>query len=274
MAAKSLEAGRSVSPIPLIPGGGTYCAGQAAFGYTSRGNRMFGDRMFAPTKMWRRQLYAYGNITAIPLPAVMLTPVRPDVVNYVRAQISNNSRQPYEVSNLAGHQTSAKSWGTGRAISRIPRVSVPSLVMARGHKIESVPEFPLVVSDSIESVEETSEAVKVLKRIGAFADAEKAKDSVGVHSGKGKIRSRRYISRKGPLIVYKTKGSFVIWTKSAFEKLESIYGSFEKLSEKKKGYVLPRPKMLNADLARIINSDDVQSVVKPMKKDVNREVRL
>ncbi|KAF9594633.1 hypothetical protein IFM89_034255 [Coptis chinensis] len=53
-------------------------------------------------------------------------------------------------------------------------------------------------------------------------------------------------------------GRFIIWTKSAFEKLDSIYGSFDKPFEKKKGYVLPRSKMVNADLLRIINSDEVQ----------------
>lgn len=117
------------------------------------------------------------------------------------------------------------------------------------------------------------------------------------------MRNRRYISRKGPLIVYGTEGSklvkafrnipgvevvnverlnllklapgghlgrFVIWTKSAFEKLDSIYGSVDKVSEKKRGYLLPRAKMLNADLPRIINSDEVQSVVRPIKKDVKR----
>jgi len=36
--------------------------------------------------------------------------------------------------------------------------------------------------------------------------------------------------------------------------------------------VLPRAKMVNADLARIINSDEVQSVVKPIKKDAKRAV--
>ena len=36
------------------------------------------------------------------------------------------------------------------------------------------------------------------------------------------------------------------------------------------GNVLPRAKMVNADLARIINSDEVQSVVKPIKKEVKR----
>ena len=36
--------------------------------------------------------------------------------------------------------------------------------------------------------------------------------------------------------------------------------------------MLPRAKMVNADLARIINSDEVQSVVKPIKKDAKRAV--
>ncbi|KAL7133401.1 hypothetical protein ABFS83_12G138300 [Erythranthe nasuta] len=292
---------------------------------------------------------------SVTLPDVMKASIRPDVVTFVHSQISNNSRQPYAVSKKAGHQTSAESWGTGRAVSRIPRVpgggthragqgafgnmcrggrmfaptkiwrrwhrqvnvtqkrhaivsaisasAVPSLVMARGHKIDEVPELPLVVSDSAESIEKTSAALKILKQIGASADVEKAKDSHAIRAGKGKMRNRRYISRKGPLVVYGTEGAklvkafrnipgvelahvsrlnllklapgghlgrFIVWTKSAFEKLDEIYGTFEKTSEKKKGYVLPRSKMVNADLARIINSDEVQSVVRPIKKDIKR----
>ncbi|KAF5759964.1 putative ribosomal protein L4/L1e [Helianthus annuus] len=187
-------------------------------------------------------------------------------------------------------------------ISAIAASAVSSLVMARGHRIETMPELPLVVSDSAEGVEKTH-AAKVLKQIGAYSDAEKAKDSVGIRPGKGKMRNRRYINRKGPLIVYGTEGAklvkafrnipdveianverlnllklapgghssrFMIWTKSAFEKLDSIYGSVDKVSEKKRGYVLPRAKMENVDLARIINSDEAQSVVKPIKKEVKR----
>lgn len=292
---------------------------------------------------------------SIPLPDVMRATIRPDIVNFVHSNISKNSRQPYAVSKKAGHQTSAESWGTGRAVSRIPRVpgggthragqgafgnmcrggrmfaptkiwrrwhrkinvnqkryavvsalaasAVPSLVMARGHRIETVPELPLVIGDSAEGVEKTSAAIKVLKDIGAYADVEKAKDSHAIRPGKGKMRNRRYISRKGPLIVYGTEGAkivkafrnipgvevanvnrlnllklapgghlgrFIIWTKSAFEKLDSIYGSFDKPSLKKKGYLLPRSKMTNADLTRIINSDEIQSVVRPIKKEVKR----
>ncbi|KAK1285193.1 60S ribosomal protein L4 [Acorus calamus] len=293
---------------------------------------------------------------AVPLPDVMKATIRPDVIRFVHDNINKNHRQPYAVSKKAGHQTSAESWGTGRAVSRIPRVpgggthragqgafgnmcrggrmfaptkiwrrwhrrvnikqkryavasalaasAIPALVMARGHRIETVPELPLVISDSVESIEKTSSAIKILKQVGAYPDAEKAKDSHAIRTGKGKMRNRRYINRKGPLIVYGTEGSklvkafrnipgvdvanvdrlnllklapgghlgrFIVWTKSAFEKLDSVYGMFEKASEKKKNFVLPRSKMSNADLSRIINSDEVQSVVRPINKEIKRK---
>jgi len=176
--------------------------------------------------------------------------------------------------------------------------------MARGHRIESVPELPLVLSDDVEGVEKTSAALKVLTKVGASADVEKAKKSLSIRAGKGKMRNRRYVSRKGPLIVYATEGAklvkafrnipgveiacvdrlnllklapgghlgrFIIWTKSAFEKLDSTFGGFEKESLQKKGYVLPRAKMVNSDLARIVNSDEIQSVVKPINRKIKRK---
>lgn len=56
------------------------------------------------------------------LPAVFSTPIRPDLINIVHTNMKKNNRQAYAVSEIAGHQTSAESWGTGRAVSRIPRV--------------------------------------------------------------------------------------------------------------------------------------------------------
>merc|ERR1711963_626233 len=49
-------------------------------------------------------------------------PVRPDIVSMIHNEVAKNRRQPYCVSEPAGHQTSAESWGTGRAVARIPRV--------------------------------------------------------------------------------------------------------------------------------------------------------
>merc|ERR1711962_297053 len=56
------------------------------------------------------------------LPAVFRAPVRPDIVSTIHHEIAKNKRQPYCVNVDAGHQTSAESWGTGRAVARIPRV--------------------------------------------------------------------------------------------------------------------------------------------------------
>jgi hypothetical protein len=65
-------------------------------------------------------------------------------------------------------------------------------------------------------------------------------------------------------------GRFIVWTKSAFEQLDAIFGTHEKRSIVKKNYVLPRPIMGNPDLARIINSDEIQSVVQPKKVEIKR----
>lgn len=67
---------------------------------------------------------AQGEKTSaqLPLPAVFGAPVRADIVHSVFVKVNKNKRQAYAVSAKAGHQTSAESWGTGRAVARIPRV--------------------------------------------------------------------------------------------------------------------------------------------------------
>ena len=60
---------------------------------------------------------------SLPLPAVFSAPIRRDIVQSVHTNIAKNGRQAYAVSKHAGEQTSAISWGTGRAVARIPRVS-------------------------------------------------------------------------------------------------------------------------------------------------------
>ncbi|KAL7111989.1 hypothetical protein ACP275_05G124300 [Erythranthe tilingii] len=58
---------------------------------------------------------------SLPHPYVMTAAIRPDLVTNVLDQFSNNSRRRfYAFLKKAGHQTSAESWGTGRAVSRVP----------------------------------------------------------------------------------------------------------------------------------------------------------
>jgi len=44
---------------------------------------------------------------------------------------------------------------------------VPSLVLARGHRIEQVPEIPLVVDDGAQTLTKTRKALDLLTRLGA-----------------------------------------------------------------------------------------------------------
>jgi len=180
-------------------------------------------------------------------------------------------------------------------VSAIAASALPALVMARGHSIEAIPEVPLVVENGIESIAKTSVAVALLKKLGAYADCERSAASRKVRTGKGKMRNRRHVQRRGPLIVYQNDegvcrgfrnipgvdlcrvsalnllqlapgghvGRFVIWSQNAFEALDGLYGTWRKVSTAKKGYNLPRPMMANADVSRIINSDEVQSCVRP-----------
>lgn len=63
-----------------------------------------------------------SNLATTKLPAVFKSPIRPDIVQFVHTNMAKNKRQAHAVSTKAGHQTSAESWGTGRAVARIPRV--------------------------------------------------------------------------------------------------------------------------------------------------------
>jgi large subunit ribosomal protein L4e len=180
-------------------------------------------------------------------------------------------------------------------VSAIAASAVPALVMARGHKIDNVPEIPLVVSNDIESIKKTKQAVAFLKKIGAYDDVQRVKDSKTLRCGVGKSRNRRFTQRVGPLVVFNGDegiqrafrnipgvdlchvsrlnllqlapgshlGRFIIWSASAFEELNTIYGTEERNSSIKSGYVLPRHSMTSSDLARVINSDAVQSVIRP-----------
>lgn len=58
----------------------------------------------------------------LPLPKVFSTPLRQDIVQFVHSSLSKNTRQAHGVDNRAGLKHSAESWGTGRAVARIPRI--------------------------------------------------------------------------------------------------------------------------------------------------------
>lgn len=284
------------------------------------------------------------------MPAVFRAPIRPDLISHVHHQLLKNRRVPYAVAKEAGHQTSAESWGTGRAVARIPRVrgggthrsgqgafgnmcrggrmfapcktwrrwhrcvnitmrrhaaaaaiaasGVTALVMAKGHAIEQINEVPLVVDDKVQDYQKTKQAVSLLKKLNAWADVDKVVKSKRLRPGKGKRRNRRYKKKCGPLVIYDKDngivrsfrnipgvdtcdvnalsifklapgghaGRFVIWTESAFRKLNDIFGTFHRNSKVKKGYKLPRPMMTITDLGRLFKSEEIRGALRTHPK--------
>jgi large subunit ribosomal protein L4e len=147
--------------------------------------------------------------------------------------------------------------------------------------------------------------VKILKTLKAYTDVERVKDSKKIRAGKGKLRNRRYTQRRGPLIIYHKKspmikafrnipgielvnvnrlnllllapgghiGRFVIWTRGALDRLDALYGTYKKSAVAKVDYRLPHAKVTNSDLARIINSDEIQSKLRPIRRQSKRITR-
>lgn len=146
----------------------------------------------------------------------------------------------------------------------------------------------------------TKLAAEMLKAVGAGPDIVKVQKSRKLRAGKGKMRGRRHRQRRGPLVVYNPDtdgrelvrafrnipgvetssvyalnllqlapgghlGRFVIWTSDAFKALDEIYGSTTVPSALKKDFLLPSNLVSNADITRLINSSEIQSVLKEPK---------
>jgi len=74
----------------------------------------------------------------------------------------------------------------------------PEVVKLRGHKLPE--HYPLIVVDDFESIEKTSQALKVLKALGFEQELERASVKK-IRAGKGKLRGRRYKVKKSLLVV-------------------------------------------------------------------------
>jgi large subunit ribosomal protein L4e len=141
-------------------------------------------------------------------------------------------------------------------MSAIAATANYDLVRARGHVVDNVPQVPLIVEDELEKIFKTAQTREIFKKLGIWADIERAKKNTKIRAGKGKMRGRRYKKAKGPLIVVAKNegiiqgarnhpgvdvvlvdnlgvellapgthpGRLTIWTKGAIERLREIYG--------------------------------------------------
>jgi large subunit ribosomal protein L4e len=140
--------------------------------------------------------------------------------------------------------------------SAIAATGSKEIVADRGHAVEDVPDFPLVVGDEFQSLKKTKEVEETLTAIGVLTDIYRVKDSRRVRAGKGKMRGRKMKQAVGPLIVIDKNdgiieaarnlpgvaiatietlnaemfapgthpGRLTVWVNSAFEKLNTRFG--------------------------------------------------
>lgn len=68
-------------------------------------------------------------------------------------------------------------------------------------------------------------------------------------------------------------GRFIVWTESAFNRLNELFGTWKAGSTLKKGYNLPQPKMANTDLQRLLKSEEIRNVLNAPNRTVFRRQR-
>ncbi len=145
-------------------------------------------------------------------------------------------------------------------LSAIAATAQKETVSKRGHRIEGIPQIPLIITDEIQKLTRTKEVEETLIRLGVLSDLNRVKNSRKTRAGKGKHRGRKMKQATGPLIVIAENkglsdaagnilgveivtvnnlntemlapgthpGRLTLWTNGALERLEKLYGGGEK----------------------------------------------
>jgi large subunit ribosomal protein L4e len=140
--------------------------------------------------------------------------------------------------------------------SAVAATASKEIVASRGHMVDDVPDFPLVVVDEIQGLKKTKEVEEAFIHIGLWPDIFRVKESRKVRAGRGKMRGRKMKQAVGPLLVVAKNegvaeaarnfpgvdivsvdnlnvellapgthpGRLTVWTSSAFEKVDKLFG--------------------------------------------------
>lgn len=103
--------------------------------------------------------------------------------------------------------------------SPLAALALPVLLMSRGHRIEEVPELPLIIEDKAEDYKKIKAAVLLLKKRKAWNDIEKVYDSQQKRAGKGRVRKHHHTQRRGPCITYNEDNGIVKASETPLELL-------------------------------------------------------
>ena len=139
--------------------------------------------------------------------------------------------------------------------SAVAATASKEIVASRGHMVDDIPDFPLVVVDEIQNLKKTREVEEAFIHLGVWPDIFRVKESRKVRAGKGKMRGRKMKQAVGPLLVLTKNegiaeaarnlpgvdvasvdnlnvellapgthpGRLTVWTNSAFEKVDELF---------------------------------------------------
>jgi len=85
--------------------------------------------------------------------------------------------------------------------SAIAATASKEKVASRGHKIDSVLQIPIILTNKVEELSKTSEVETTLNNLGLVLELNRIKNSRKIRAGKGKRRGRKMKQAVGPLIV-------------------------------------------------------------------------
>ena len=183
--------------------------------------------------------------------------------------------------------------------SALAASTIWGLVTARGHRIDNLPQLPLVLDNEVNQVNKTKDAIALLKAFGLYEDVERVIKAKTMRAGRGKMRNRRFKKRRGPLLVVDDDaqaliravrnipgvdvlnvnrlnirnlapggqlGRLLVFTEGALAELKQQFGSLTGAGPVRKNYLLRREVLANPDIGQIINSNEVQSVLRAPRK--------
>jgi len=139
--------------------------------------------------------------------------------------------------------------------SAIAATANKDLVKKRGHKIDELKDFPIIIEDSLESIKKTKDIEKLLKDLGLEKELKRIQVKK-IRGTKGTMRGRKYKKKVGPLFIVTKNdgikkaiknipgsdlsyikdlnadllapgshaGRLTIWSKSAIQTLDKMFG--------------------------------------------------
>lgn len=140
--------------------------------------------------------------------------------------------------------------------SAVAATGSQEIVASRGHIIDDVPDFPLVVVDEIQNLKKTRDIEEALVNLGVWPDILRVKESRKIRAGRGKMRGRKMKQAVGPMLVITKNegvaeaarnlpgidvasvenlnaellapgthpGRLTVWTNSALKKVDKVFG--------------------------------------------------